>query len=102
VATPQEPWPRNKGHGNNGAITGAAYVPGYSGTALRFHGGQQDNVSLPLSVFNGFGKTAYFEAMIRPTAYAMRRIGELCTPHRTVAGRQLPGYAYDLDTAITD
>ncbi len=58
----------SSGSGNNAAVIGAAYVPGVSGTALRFRAGQQDRVLVPQSVFNGFGNTAYFEATIRPTS----------------------------------
>ncbi len=59
------------GAGNNGSISGASYVAGYAGSAsaLRFRAGQLDRVVVPQSVFNGFGNTVFFEAMVRPNAY---------------------------------
>ncbi len=57
------------GAGNNGSSSGASYVAGYAGSALRFRAGQMDRVVVPQSVFAGFGNTVFFEATIRPSAY---------------------------------
>ena len=56
------------GNGNAATIAGATHVTAFAGNGLHFAGGL-DHVSLPQSVFNGFGNTAYFEARVRPNAY---------------------------------
>lgn len=58
----------SSGAGNHGTISGATYVPGYAGTALRFTSAAT-TVVLPQSLFDDFGPTSYFEAWIKPTAY---------------------------------
>lgn len=57
------------GAANHGSISGASYVAGFAGSALRFRAGQMDRITVPQSVFTGFGNTVFFEAMIRPNAY---------------------------------
>ena len=59
----------SSGAGNNGTISGATYVSGYSGTALRFRDGGSDRVDLPSTIFNGFGNTPYFQAWIKPSSF---------------------------------
>lgn len=63
----------SSGAGNNGTITGATYVPGYQGTALRFS--TNGAVLVPSSVFSGFGNTAYFSAWVNPSAYPQGPFG---------------------------
>lgn len=60
----------SSGAGNHGTISGVTYVTGRSGagSALRF-GSDLGAVSLPSSLYTGFGNTAYIEAWVRPTAY---------------------------------
>lgn len=66
----------SSGNHVDGKISGATYVPGYSGTALHFRGGSSDdNVLLPQSLFNGFGNGAYVEAWIRPSSYTASCVG---------------------------
>lgn len=61
----------SSGNGFHGAAEGAAWVPSPTGTALRFGAGPS-RVLLPPSLFASFvgSNTAYFEAWIRPTAFA--------------------------------
>ena len=54
-------------NGNDGTISGAVWTMGMSGTALAFWNGTTTSVSIPRSVFEGFGNTAYVEAWVYPT-----------------------------------
>ena len=61
----------SSGAGNDGAIVGATYVAGVSGTALHFTAGAgQSRVTIPQSVFSGFTNSFYVEAFVRPDAYS--------------------------------
>ena len=59
-------------NGHDGVVQGASWTTGYLGAALEFHHLTTSAVSIPRSVFDGFGNTAYFEAWIYPTGLPVR------------------------------
>jgi len=55
------------GNGNHGLVDGAAATIGRFGAGYEFTNGTTSSVSIPRTVFDNFGNTAYVEAWVFPT-----------------------------------